>query len=560
MAENLLTHSLHTKAKYAQQLSDIYETNRANLFKTMVGNVDIVMQIANLEAREQTYYSAAEANGYEQFRKKIAEVIDDDVAYGISQLGGATLRNNLEHLKKQHINETLEVQQEIAVIIDTYGLEKANKGINSSLRNLTEEFEKIGRQQGKESFASARFTRRKGGQIVADIKPDPRIIKELLNFFDEVNDEGNKRRGRKYSTDSAKVSTALMTRLSELEEKGYFKLVQEEENSSKRLSDTLKTSQKFLGYPWSFRKGDIEIALLQADDAPFKERLRKALRDIRDWLLAFAGNSSPLRRAIIEEWEKIVGKNETDLTNASFFLKGGYIELVVGAMGEFQTAVFQNLLSQYFPKMRSNFSASIQGNVFGEGTSEQAKADVVFGQLGIQVKNYSSPARKIEGNIHPLELNKYYDENHLYDSGFFGILANRFWIEFEGIGIDEIATDLNDAVSAILNFDVLYKHLDDKISFYMIGGKYLVPASVILSYYADIQKGNQKYVEITSSTQPKNENEFDDELYWTPKGDNEYSRKKSNEQNMIKLLNHDISLRAQFNYGNIPNLEKYALW
>lgn len=549
MAENLLTRSLHTKAKYAQQLNDIYKNNRTNLFTKMVGDVDIMMQITNLEAREQTYYSAADASGYDQFRQKIAEVIDDDVARGIAQLGGVALRKNLEKLKDAHADETLAVQKEITVIIDTYGLEKANKGINTTLQKLNQTLGNKGS-----------FTRQKGGQIVANIKPDPRIVKELLNFFDEVNDEGNKRRGRKYSTESTKVSTALMARLSELEEKGYFKLVQEEVNSNRRLSDTLKTSQKFLGYPWSFRKGDIDIALLQEDDSPFKEKLREALRDIRDWLLTFSGNNALLRRAIIEEWEKIVGENESDLTNASFFLKGGYIELVVGAMGEFQTAVFQNLLTQHFPKMRNNFSASIQGNVFGEGTSEQAKADVVFGQLGIQVKNYSSPARKIEGNIHPLELNKYYDENRLYDSGFFGILANRYWIEFEGIGIDDIAADLNDAVSAILNFDVLYNRLDDKISFYMIGGKYLVPASVILSHYADIQKGNKKYVEVTSSAQPRNENEFNDELYWRPRGDDEYSREKTNEQNMLRLLNHDISLRAQFSYGNIPNLEKYALW
>jgi hypothetical protein len=52
----------------------------------------------------------------------------------------------------------------------------------------------------------------------------------------------------------------------------------------------------------------------------------------------------------------------------------------------------------------------------------------VFGNLGIQVKNYASPARKIEGNIHPLELKKYYDETKLYESGFFGILANRYWV------------------------------------------------------------------------------------------------------------------------------------
>jgi hypothetical protein len=39
--------------------------------------------------------------------------------------------------------------------------------------------------------------------------------------------------------------------------------------------------------------------------------------------------------AIEEEWNKIVSENYTDLTSTSFFLKGGYIELVVGALGEF---------------------------------------------------------------------------------------------------------------------------------------------------------------------------------------------------------------------------------
>jgi hypothetical protein len=36
----------------------------------------------------------------------------------------------------------------------------------------------------------------------------------------------------------------------------------------------------------------------------------------------------------------VVGIEYNNLTNAKFFLKGGYIELVVGALGEFQTAVF----------------------------------------------------------------------------------------------------------------------------------------------------------------------------------------------------------------------------
>jgi hypothetical protein len=102
--------------------------------------------------------------------------------------------------------------------------------------------------------------------------------------------------------------------------------------------------------------------------------------------------------------------------------------------------------------------------------------------------------------------------------------------------------------------------LEDKISFYMIAGKYLVPASVILSHYEDIQKDNNKYIEITSSVKPKNENEFNDEQYWESKGENKYNVKDANNANLLRLLNHDISLRASFSYGNIPNLEKYRLW
>ena len=549
MAENLLTHSLHTRKKYAEQLSGLYEDRRAGLFTSMVGDVKLQSQIANLQNKELAYYQAAGASDYRDFRKKIALVIDDEVAYGISQLGGANLRKNLELLRQQHIDETLEVQKEITLIVDVYGLEKANKGINKVLQNINDTFADKGK-----------ITRQKGGKLVFNIKPDPRLLKELLNYFDEIDEKGSKRRGRKFSNESAKVSNALLSRLNELEEKGYFQLASDDASSGKRLSDTLKTSQKFLGYPWNFRKGDIDIALLQEDDSPFKEKLRIALRDIRDWLVLFSGNSPTLRKAIIDEWEKIVGENEKDLTNASFFLKGGYIELVVGAMGEFQTAVFQNLLSQHFPGMKQNFSATIQGNVFGEGTSEQAKADVLFGQLGIQVKNYSSPARKIEGNIHPMELTKYYNEERLYDSGFFGILANRFWIEFNGISVEEIALDLNDALSAILNFDVLTNHLDDKISFYMIGGKYLVPASEILIHYEKIQHNNKKYIDITSSSKPVTEEEISDEKYWKATGEDEYATKDANKSNLLKMLKHDISLRATFNYGNIPNLDSYALW
>ena len=90
-----------------------------------------------------------------------------------------------------------------------------------------------------------------------------------------------------------------------------------------------------LGYPWNFNTSDVERAIAEGEDGAFRKVLTDSLDDIKEWLLDTAGTTSELREAIKEEWEKVVGQEYSNLTNASFFLKGGYIELVVGALGEF---------------------------------------------------------------------------------------------------------------------------------------------------------------------------------------------------------------------------------
>jgi hypothetical protein len=62
----------------------------------------------------------------------------------------------------------------------------------------------------------------------------------------------------------------MLAKLSEMEGK-YFYLASSDGET--RLVDTLKTNQTFLGYPWNFRKGDVELAVLQNDTAPFKQKL-----------------------------------------------------------------------------------------------------------------------------------------------------------------------------------------------------------------------------------------------------------------------------------------------
>jgi hypothetical protein len=60
------------------------------------------------------------------------------------------------------------------------------------------------------------------------------------------------------------------------------------------------------------------------------------LEIIKDWLFSMVPPGHRiLEDALEEEWFKIVSYKYKDLTNANFFLKGGYIDLVVGALGEF---------------------------------------------------------------------------------------------------------------------------------------------------------------------------------------------------------------------------------
>ena len=553
MGKNWLAYALHTKSSYAEQLGELYSSSKQNLFTNMKNGQSFEQQIANLEAKEATYYAAVGANNYHDFRKKIQSVISSEVAWGLSQLGGAQLRKNLEELKMQHMDETLSTAQEYEIIIDVYGLQQANSGINKILEDIKNNL----------STEEARVTRQKGGKLKVQLKPDPAVIKKIINSLGEVikNEEtgkSSKKRGRKFKEDRT-ISPALIKKLNQLQLNNILQFGAEGSEKTQFFSEVFSTEKKYLGYPWNFRKGDIELAELQNDQDAFRQRLIQALRDIKSWLIIQIGPDPDLRQSLIEEWGKVIGEKEGELTNASFFLKGGYIELVVGALGEFQTAVFQNYLGRKFPTMRATFSASIQGNVFAEGTSEQAKADIMFGKLGIQVKNYSSTQSRIEGNIHPYELSTYYDQSSLFESGFFGLLANRFWIEFNGPGLNDLAADLNEALAAILNFDVLEQELTDKISFYMISGCYLVPASVILKHYSEIQKDNKIFTSITSKQVPKSEKEFKIEEYWEA-SDSSFTPTEKNQKTFDNLLSHGISLRANFNYGNIPNLENYRLW
>jgi hypothetical protein len=102
----------------------------------------------------------------------------------------------------------------------------------------------------------------------------------------------------------------------------------------------------------------------------------------------------------------------------------------------------------------------------------------------------------ISGNIHPYDLTRYYSEKDLIESGVFTVLANKFASNSDIIDLNIIIEDLENAVAAILSLDAMKEPIKDSNSFYMIAGRYLVPASVIVSEFSGIGGGKSRMGEM----------------------------------------------------------------
>jgi hypothetical protein len=78
-----------------------------------------------------------------------------------------------------------------------------------------------------------------------------------------------------------------------------------------------------------------------------------------------AGASSELKRAIYNVWKENFGRHWTDpIAFFSGTREGNFISRVQGALGEFQTAVIFEYLSE--KRLGKNRIAQIQGNVYNK--------------------------------------------------------------------------------------------------------------------------------------------------------------------------------------------------
>ena len=113
------------------------------------------------------------------------------------------------------------------------------------------------------------------------------FIKKLLNAISTLeNKEGKKKVGRKYEESNIRLSSALYSKIKDIEDKGLLRVngVEYKDNQT-IIAEKLKISDKFLGYPWNFNANDVKKATEEGAEPQFRAKLIESLNTIKQWIL-----------------------------------------------------------------------------------------------------------------------------------------------------------------------------------------------------------------------------------------------------------------------------------
>lgn len=266
----------------------------------------------------------------------------------------------------------------------------------------------------------------------------------------------------------------------------------------------------------------------------------------------FLNNASEdLRHAFEKTWSD---NFDHRWQNIALFMKRGGNTALAGAFGEFQAALITNYILTRFQRISPQAQALISNSL---QKREQARRDVtILGDVGIQVKNYD-PQNSIEisTTVHPSELQKEEVFARENINSLFRFLANYYfnlsYVIENGTKKNQLTDEILPAYFAqIANLDLGEIFRRDTVSFYLIEGRYLVPASHIAEqvYY------NQLYAPITitsSFRDMETDQGFNKGVekkyapYWD-RSSGEWEPTDYNKATYQNLLSKDISIRTNF--------------
>ena len=263
------------------------------------------------------------------------------------------------------------------------------------------------------------------------------------------------------------------------------------------------------------------------------------------------------------------------LSDISFFTGGtdSWVTNVVGAMGEFQTAIFFNYIARKCPnKNLANEITEIIGNKIGE-TGQMPHSDLqILEAFGIQVKNYGSATfgdyeRTIDVRLHPMEVAPIMRDGDLVSY----VINSYFNQSMPQISEIEWNTFFEQNAIELLNLEVPSFNprnitIPSKVSFYLVGG-HLIPGSEIVSR-AFGSTVNKKPITVSTSLSMQ-EGYTDtgyvaDEVNGHPRFIEWWYGQKNNwtptDQNTLATWDKNLSIRASFTYASIWDSNMFKLF
>lgn len=295
-----------------------------------------------------------------------------------------------------------------------------------------------------------------------------------------------------------------------------------------------------------------------------KEKVKKILLS---YLIRGVENPQDFIIAFNKAWDKNNQENDSKQLIESIFMPG--TSNFTGAMGE-----LGGLILLYYLRPDGAPEIIWSGAKIND-YNEQMRADILFGTMGIQVKNYKEKtvqSSNVTVKLHPKELLE-----RLVDGGFTknqetgmaDLLVNMaFNKDTEQIYEKGVIDILQHYLGSTLNFNLGNKERDAS-NLWLVGGNLIIPGSSILEAFKEkINQDKTLKIQIMYPAKRKGDNQFASNN--SEKGKNspvftEYWRRYSsgwspyngedaegNETTYNNLLSSNaISIQASFNFANL---------
>ena len=528
---------LHTNYKY---YVPVFSYNKS--ITELLGAIgDVEGKISSLKTKEKEFYQKFGKETYEDFMSFLREIMNSRDGDILRKLSNENLRSIL--LRKIAGGKQDLTDEEITISVNTNSeqLDKAQKALSSAFSAMSKI--KTFSQNGGIVSLSTRIENSDEGDKKSFItaKMNVQVIKTIVNKFAKKNYNRSS-----YNSDA--IATFLKN------DKSFYDAFNITDSSGSIISsEQFSQMIKYRPYPWGYTNNEIKQGL-KDDPVGTSEMLNKAKDDIKEEIDTLFGGASPeLNEAKEEVLQTVLGDGYN-----IFFVGANWENGLLGAFGEFGTAVLLRYLYKKTGKNIDNFSAEIIGQQFG-------KQDIrIFDDFGIQVKNYATyrdevkafTRKEMEVRQHPSELGEYMDNSE----SFCGFLANYFF----NVKINELyknqfydlETELKEDFTAeLLRFAV--KNIDDTITFYNIGGQYFIPASSILEFYVSQNELLDVKIEIERSvpiySEEGGESRGNNE-YWVRNSSSDtmgWSQTSENKNLFARLVNNDIKIISKMQELNL---------